>query len=269
MERPVVAKCDSLDGVRDGVVADQADCHFDPRTQIGRSTPCGLITSTDAKVIAQIWQGPRTGTGRFRWYGPEPDSETSHLADSPWCIATAWFQYWVTQNPDFDWTTMTTEDFVRLFEQGVDEFGLLSSDSADLTRFRDAGGKLVLWAGQSDPIIPPQGTIHYYDRVVSRMGGPDATGSFARLFLAPGVGHCLTKLGTVGPEPTTPLNAVTKWVENGAPPASIGASKVVGGKVVESRPLCPYPLVARYAGRGSTGDAANFFCARHFAHQPR
>ena len=255
--------------MRDGVVADQADCHFDPRTEIGTSTPCGLITSKDAEVIAQIWQGPRTGTGRFLWYGLEPDSETSHLAASPWYISTAWFQYWVTQNPDFDWTTMTTDDFVRLFHQGVDEFGMLASDRPDLTKFRDAGGKLVLWAGQSDPIIPPQGTIHYYNRVVSRMGGPDATGSFARLFLAPGVGHCLTNLGTVGPVPTAPLDAVTNWVENGVTPASIGATTVVGGKVVESRPLCAYPLVARYAGHGSTDDATNFYCARHFPHQSR
>ncbi len=164
---------------------------------------------------------------------------------------------------------MTTDDFVRLFQQGVDEFGILSSDRPDLTRFRDAGGKLVLWAGQSDPIIPPQGTIHYYNQVVSRMGGPDATGSFARLFLAPGVGHCLTKLGTVGPVPT----------------ASAGCGDELGRERCHAREhrrdhgrgrqggripaAVRLPLVARYAGRGSTDDATNFYCARHFPHQSR
>jgi hypothetical protein len=128
-----------------------------------------------------------------------------------------------------------------------------------VSRMCAAGGKLVMWAGLADPLIPPQGSLRYLDEVAHRSGGLRRAGEFARLFLAPGAGHC-GPTGTVGPLPIDPLTAVTNWVEHGLAPPRIPARRTTPDGTVETRPLCAYPLVARYTGHGSTHDAANFRC---------
>lgn len=258
-----VATCDPLDGVTDGLVADVSDCHFDPRTLVGHRTPCGVITATDAKIIGEILQGPRDH-GRSLWFGLEPGSSFTYLAANPLYIAVGWYKYWLAQDPAFDWTTMTTDQYVDLYRRGEREFTEVQSDDPDLGAFRDSGGKLLLWTGLADPLIPPQGATHYYDSVVRTSGGQRRTDSFARLFLAPGVGHCGGPAGTVGPVLTDPLGAVIGWVENGVAPATVAASTTREDGSRWTRPLCAYPKVARYLGHGSTDDAANFYCATSY-----
>ncbi len=88
--------------------------------------------------------------------------------------------------------------------------------------------------------------------------GP-STDDFARLFMVPGMFHCSGGVGTSQFEMTTPL---VKWVEGGTAPSRIEASRVSGGKVVRTRPLCAYPMTERYKGTGSIDDAANFTCVK-------
>ena len=90
----------------------------------------------------------------------------------------------------------------------------------------------------------------------SAANGP-GTPEFFRLYMVPGMFHCR---GGVGTDRLDAMTALINWVENGTAPASITASQVRDGKIVRSRPLCPYPQVARYLGNGSTDDAANFAC---------
>jgi feruloyl esterase len=78
-----------------------------------------------------------------------------------------------------------------------------------------------------------------------------------RLFMVPGMAHCA---GGVGPDQNDAVTAVIDWVERGTAPNSLVARKIVNGAVTRSRPLCPYPQVARYNGQGSTDDAASFTC---------
>ena len=122
--------------------------------------------------------------------------------------------------------------------------------------FRDRGGKLILWHGWADPLIYAEGTTDYYTRVQQQMGGPQKTSAFIRLFMAPGVGHCS---GGTGPAPRNPLDALLTWVEQDRAPEVLDAvRRDESGKVVRSRPLCQYPLVARYKGQGSTDEASSF-----------
>jgi len=94
------------------------------------------------------------------------------------------------------------------------------------------------------------------------MGGAAKTSEFIRLFLAPGIGHCG---GGPGPAPFGQLEALLRWVEEGKAPDTLEAARRdQTGKVVRSRPLCQYPLVARYKGSGSTDDALNFVCSANF-----
>jgi feruloyl esterase len=92
------------------------------------------------------------------------------------------------------------------------------------------------------------------------MVGQQKTSEFARLFLAPGVGHCG---GGAGPTPSGQLDAVLSWVEQGKAPETLPATRR-DASGVRSRPLCQYPLVAKYKGTGSTDDAANFVCSAGF-----
>jgi hypothetical protein len=177
-------------------------------------------------------------------------------------ISLEWFQYFLTQDPDFDWTTVTHAGYERLFEQSAEQFGLvIGTDNPDLSAFRNRGGKAIVWHGWSDQLISAHGTIHYYDRVVEAMGGPDASGEFIRLFMAPGVAHCA---GGNGPTPSGQLEALLDWVEAGEAPATLPATLRQGGELVRTRPLCPFPQVARYTGSGSTDEAGNFVCSDAF-----
>jgi feruloyl esterase len=144
-----------------------------------------------------------------------------------------------------------------LWRQSVEQWDtVFGTDDPDLTRFRDRGGKVIIYHGLADQLIPAEGTIDYYKRVQQRMGGAEKTAQFARLFLTPGVDHGFRGRG---PTPTGQFEAVIRWVEEGkAPEMLLGERRDPNNKVIGTRPLFPYPRVAKYRGSGSTDDAENF-----------
>jgi feruloyl esterase len=94
--------------------------------------------------------------------------------------------------------------------------------------------------------------------VVDAIGGNAKASDRVRLFLAPGMGHCG---GGEGPNVFDKVGALEQWVEQGKPPDKLIASHVAAGKVDRTRPLCPFPQIAKYKSTGSIDDAANFVCA--------
>ena len=140
----------------------------------------------------------------------------------------------------------------------------LDANNPDLSGLRDRGAKLLMYHGWSDADISPLSSIDYFERVGTEMGeGADDTTKLAsvqdfyRLFMVPGMGHCR---GGPGPDSFDALAALERWVEQDEAPAQIIASKLRDGEVVQSRPLCPYPQVARWDGSGDTDNAASFSC---------
>ena len=121
--------------------------------------------------------------------------------------------------------------------------------------FRARGGKLIMTYGWADTILQPMMGVNYYE-AASKANAPNAP-EFMRLFMVPGMAHCA---GGIGPDQNDAVTAVIDWVEKGAAPEKIVARKLANGAVTRSRPLCPYPQVARYKGQGSTDEAANFEC---------
>jgi feruloyl esterase len=117
------------------------------------------------------------------------------------------------------------------------------------------GAKLILYHGWSDPDISPLNTVNYYKQVESVVGAK--TQDFARLFMVPGMQHCGGGPGTTSFDAVTPLE---RWVEQGVAPERIVASHYANGVVDRTRPLCPYPKVAVYDGKGKVTDAASFAC---------
>jgi len=167
--RPTTAAVtnDRGDDVVDGVIGDPFDCHFDPRSLIGTTTPCGTITAQDANVVAKIVAGPRTTNGDFLWYGltwgaPFAGPITNRcdgLANTttsggktigvPFPLILQYLGTWVQRNPPvpagtWDWTTTTFARFDQLFEQSVDMYGkVMGTDNPDLRPFEKSGGKLL------------------------------------------------------------------------------------------------------------------------------
>jgi len=267
-----IAACDGIDGVRDGVIEDPKRCTYDPKALIGTSAAdCGAFTEADADLIRKFWEGPRRQDGSFLWYGQARGTDLNALYGSrgtppkpqAFGIALDWFRYFLAQNAQFDFGTVTPAAYERFWDQSVEEYGIvIGTDNPDLTAFRDHGGKAILWHGWSDQLITPEGTIDYYKRVEQLMGGPKKTAAFVRLFLAPGVAQCA---GGAGPAPYGQLDAVRAWVEDGkAPDTLTAARRDQTGSITRSRPLCQYPLVAKYKGAGSTDDAVNFVCSTEF-----
>jgi Tannase and feruloyl esterase len=263
-----VTACDALDGVKDGIISAPRQCRYDPKSLVGTSAgDCGMITAADAEIIRTIWAGPHRQDGSFLWYGPQRGADLSALNGSdptahegaPFPVTLDWWKYFIRQNPNWDWHTLTRDTYEQLWDQSLEEYTVIASDNPDLSAFRRHGGKTILWHGEADQLIYSQGTIDYFQHLQQRAGGAKAADGFVRLFMAPGVGHCA---GGIGPQPTGQLEALVRWVEQGVAPASILAvSTDKQGAVTRSRPLCPYPSVAVYQGAGSTDEAKNFKCA--------
>ena len=147
--------------------------------------------------------------------------------------------------------------FELLWNQSVEQYGaVIGTDDPDLSRFRDRGGKVIITHGLADQLITAAGSIDYYKRVIERMGGREKVEGFARLFLAPGVDHGFRGAGGT---PVGQMEAILRWVEEGTPPDRLTAEhRDPTGKLIRTRPLFPYPQVARYKGSGSPDDAENF-----------
>jgi hypothetical protein len=258
----VIAAC--ADG--SGVIENPAACRFNPFRLVGEVTPCGTITTTDAAVVAKIWDGPIID-GKHLWYGLEPGASLSGLAATTtsngtttpdaFPISTGWFQYWLTQNPSFNWETLTYEQFLQYFNQSVREFAYpIATDNPNLSAFERDGGKILIWHGLADQLIFPQGTIQYYQRVQDTLGAAN-TATFARLFIAPGAAHCGP---AAGPAPANPLQDVVNWVEHGQAPTTILATGGTdpSGQATQ-RQLCMYPYLSEYVS-GDPASLSSYSC---------
>src|SRR5262245_6539417 len=129
-------------------------------------------------VIRKIWEGPRTQDGRFMWYGLERGADMfpyvgtsgSPLKGKPFSIALEYWVYYLAQDAKWDWSTLTYAGFEQLWTKSVEQYGaVIGTDEPDLTRFRDRGGKVIIYHGMADELIPAAGTIDYYKRVQQRM----------------------------------------------------------------------------------------------------
>jgi len=287
IEAAALTACDARDGVTDGVLDDPTQCHFDPTVLlcIGAETDACL---TEKQVIAlkKIYSGPRTSKGEQYIPGFLPGGETGPGGWSAWItgsaaargaaqffFATQTFMNMIYNDPTWDFKTFNLERDGKLAD---DKLGpILNATDANLKPFKAHGGKLIVYHGWSDAALPPVNTINYFQSVVAKLGQRDA-GSFIRLFMVPGMQHCGGGPGpsnfgsTVTNAQSDPQHdmsvAIERWVEDGIAPEQIIASKRQGldpkSPPVRTRPLCAFPLVARYKGSGSTDDAANFVCTK-------
>lgn len=274
----VMARCDGKDGLVDGLIDDPRDCDFDPARDVpacGEGADRGdCLTTAQASAVAKVYQGPLSN-GKRIFPGFEPGSEAvmdlfgggtgsgwMNVIVSPqpggkpadFSLAENTMRYLVHNPPDPDYDC-STFDFDRDISM-LDAWGKLAdAKNPDLSRFRERGGKLLMTYGWADSILQPMVGVHYYEQALEK-NGPGTPGFF-RLFMIPGMPHCS---GGNCPSVHDPMTAVINWVEKGSAPETMLARQMQNDRIVRTRPLCPYPKVARYTGKGSTDDATNFHC---------
>jgi feruloyl esterase len=276
----VMAKCDAVDGVKDGLIDDPRRCGFDPKKDVAAcaagADDASCLTPAQADAVAKIYSGPQ-GNGKTIFPGFMPGSEAVVPAARGGPPASAWMNFIVPATadarpadfnladntmrylafapprPDYDSSTFNFDRDTHLLDAWSKK---VNATSTDLAKFRARGGKLLMTYGWADQVLQPLMGVHYYEQVTARVG-PKTT-DFFRLFMVPGMTHCS---GGNGTDRFDSVSAIVDWVEKGTAPDVISASRVVNDKVVRTRPLCPYPKVARYSGQGSIDEAANFSCA--------
>jgi feruloyl esterase len=173
----------------------------------------------------------------------------------PYVNALEQFKYVVFKDPTWNWRTFDLErDLAAAEKAGQDT---LSAVDPNLTAFTQHGGKLIMYHGWSDPSIAPQASVNFYKSALGVTKTPARESTWLRLYMVPGMGHCS---GGEGPDTFDMMGALDFWVDRGQLPQRIEASKITAGKVTRTRPLCPYPQVARHKGTGSIDEAANFTC---------
>jgi len=255
LNQGVMAACDELDGVKDGVLENPQACRFDPQVLVCKpgDDPATCLTPAQGAAVTKVYAGasnPRTGEKIYP--GLERGSELGWLTN-PVGDAVGYFRFRVFGDPNWDPRTLNFDaDMARTI--GSPSNLLFDANDPNLTPFTSRGGKLILYQGWAEPGIPPGHVVHYYNEARTKTSNADRS---IRLFMVPGMGHCGGGNGTSAFDMAAALDG---WVTTNTPPASIPASRVRDGKVDRTRPLCPYPQAAVYKGTGSIDEAANFRC---------
>jgi hypothetical protein len=279
----VVAACDANDGVKDGVLNDPRECHFDPKVLLCKEAESdSCLTAPQVTALKKIYDGPVDARGKQMFPGFFPGGEqggggwgTWITAQSPGkdlqtAFASGFFNNMITAKEALDLKTISVETAVKLAdEQQAQTFNAVDPN---LKPFMARGGKLIVYHGWSDAALPPLGAIQYFNSVETALGA-QSRASFMRLYMVPGLQHCGGGPGANSFGEFTPAGgadhdlykALEKWVEDGPAPDKIIATKFVNEAdhtqgVKMTRPICPYPKTVHYKGTGDTNDAVNFEC---------
>lgn len=264
--RAAMESCDAVDGVKDGIIDDPRACRFDPASlQCPAGTDC--LNAAQVAAAQKLYGGPKDSQGTQLFPGGlMPGSEinwVSNIIAAPGrpsvylLFGGDFLKYLAFENdpgPAYDPLSFD-------FDKDVDRLAymetLYSASNPDLWAFKNRGGKVILFQGWADQSVTPQGTIDYYEMMRRTMGGEASTTDFARLFMIPGMGHCLGS-ASPGVNNFDQLTAIENWVEKNEAPEQIIANRQQDGRTMISRPLYPYPAVARHRGTGDFNDAASF-----------
>jgi Tannase and feruloyl esterase len=284
----VLADCDKLDGLADGLVRDPRRCRFNPRElKCSGNATSACLTDPQIAALRAIYEGPHESDGERIDYGFLPGAETA--PGSP-----GWDLWIFGTTPKTSIQYAFASNFVKYFFGAPEDWmpadfhidrdfdslkakmsAALDATDPNLSRFASHGGKLILFQGWSDAAIPPQGTIAYRDQVAHVMGAA-RTASFLRLFMVPGMHHCAGGTGPsdIGQEGASSENvdpatsvaaALEAWVERGRAPNQVIARQAPVPGAASSQRLrtgliCAYPHRASLIPGEDPAYAKSFRC---------
>ncbi|HTR88031.1 MAG TPA: tannase/feruloyl esterase family alpha/beta hydrolase [Reyranella sp.] len=287
VKRSVVAACDALDGVSDGVVNDPRQCKFDVASltcKAGDDASC--LTPPQVEAVKAMYQAPRdarTGQPLYADFlpGSEGSMRTARDKLPGWSAYWAnprkpeepqrveYFRQWAFGDPKWDWWSFDWGKDIDLVRQKVSP--MVDATSTDLSAFRARGGKLIVFMGWDDPVGAAMDIVGWFEKLQPQ--------DFAKLYMVPGMWHCAegtgaTNFSTATRDSVPPVSdahhdmaiALQDWVENKEVPQEIVATRFEGpdaregkGPIAFQRPLCSWPLIAKYNG-GPTEKAESFSC---------
>lgn len=300
-----LAQCKGQDGSprSDAFLTDPLDCHFDPKVLLCKSGDAPTcLTGDQLTAVEALYQGPvNPVTHKQIFPGFARGSETFWRQvlvglSIPGGSSASFFRDGVFPGlanfNDINFSSDVTLTDNKAAGSGETWAQALDANNADLGEFRERGGKLIMYHGFADPFITPLVSLYYYTAVIDQMrgdhdgrhgddrfgeGAAGETQNFARLFMVPGMNHCLggpgpNNFGGYAQAPGVPqdpqhdvLSALERWVEKGVAPDKIIGTKFVNDNpangIAFTRPLCPYPQSARLVGR-NVNDAASFACVQ-------
>jgi len=280
LHESVLQECDVIDGLLDGLIDDPRLCSFDPADMQCRRRPGDdCFTGPEVLAIRRIYEGAADSYGNSLYravpmYGSELNWSPAYIGlDGQQSIyyrfGGEFFRYVAfADDPGPGWQPEMFDFDVDPARTGYNRH-LNNAASPDLRVFVEQGGKIISYQGWADQSVPPLGVIDYLSDVERFMGGKEKVSEFYRLFMLPGVAHCV---GGEGPSRVDVLTALEKWVEDGEAPERLIAYKIKADpgnsaavhlpppatSITQSRPLYPYPAVARYRGAGDTDQWQNF-----------
>jgi feruloyl esterase len=264
IHRAALDACDTLDGVRDGVIENPLQCHFDPETVRcpGATDNASCLTGPQVETAKLIYAGPKFSDGQPVYAGFDPGSEMGWglmaAGPEPLSISTGFFKAIVFGNMNWDFRTFNVDQDTRKADA---EYGqALDSNNPNLKAFKDHGGKLLLYNSWDEAIIPPRSSVDYYNMVNAAMGGVSRTKDFFRLFMVPGMGMC-PGFGFGNDGTFDAMDVVQKWRVSGVAPDRIVNSHKTAGAVDKTHPACAWPQQAIYKGSGDPMNESNFTCA--------
>jgi feruloyl esterase len=259
IHRAVLDACDTNDGLKDGLIEDPERCHVDlKKLQCKGADVPDCLTARQVRTAQTIISPATDAAGHVYFPRLEPGTELAwaRLAGGPEPAPLFWdqFRYVVYKDPSWDWRSFDlARDATKANEadKNIDEL------DPHLAPFAKRGGKLLMYHGWADQQVAPGSSVEFYKSAAQASGNPAAAANWIRLLMVPGMGHCG---GGEGPDTFDKISAIEAWVENGKLPERIIAAHETAGKVDRTRPLCPYPQIARYNGTGGIDDASNFHC---------
>jgi feruloyl esterase len=280
LNKAIIAACDKLDGVEDGVISDPRRCRFEPASLLcqpgGAADAC--LTQSQIDAAARIYRGVHKsdGTALFQGFARGSELKWPQMWASKTPGGSSWhfWRYSVFQDPQFQNINF---DFDRDADRGLSTVraGMTVADiynvKPDLSAFRARGGKLIIYHGWADEQVTPFASLDFYAQIKARHG-QSGTDGFLRMFMMPGIAHCSGGAGAGNIGGATPalsrdpqhdvVATLDAWVmRRQAPRILIAAHLDENKKPDRTRPLCPFPQEAQYGGIGDRNDAANFVCA--------
>jgi feruloyl esterase len=265
----------------------------------GTNATAACVSLAQATAMNKIWYGMTSDgsvpdpaldngwavqpAGAQRWYGLARGTQPGGLAGAtPFTIASDMvaleLQNPTLATPSFTnatgnggdgWKLLSYAQLDNAFDRGValqSRFGGINTDDPDLSAFAGRGGKMLTWHGLNDELIPAPGTVNYYNRVATEMGGLAAVQDFWKLYLVPAQGHGGPN-GTTNPAAAPPVVAAGQmyallraWVEEGTAPADVVLQTPDGAATPKSRPICVYPQKATYTS-GDLNVAGSYTCS--------
>jgi feruloyl esterase len=282
----IMKQCDKADGVADGLIQNPAKCAFDPNALVPET-----LTQKQADALKLIMSPVRDEQGKLIYPGASVDNlgqvnmtvrgATNYLdappsdgaSGKPWGEAAVPANWSLAQNILMK---LGYYDAGQDMNNSVESKGVVKNDALNLVYTRLAadvpddpsafgaffakGGKLLIYHGYDDLIISPYSSIWFYEDLAQENGGYAKLQQSARLFMVPGMQHCVNG---AGPNTFDTLSTLENWAERGVAPDAIPATHSTNDAVDRTMPLCKFPEQAHYKGSGNPKSAESWSCPQN------